>query len=138
MAKKPKGSKKFAAAVPVLVSVTVCGLLLAPTTTLPKLSEAGESVKMMLPVPLPVPLSGSLWGLPGALSQMVTVPDLVPAEVGVNHTVTLQEAPAWQGGGAIVALVEVAGATDTGDLQRLHRPCSSALLTWAALVVPTA
>ena len=77
-----------------LVSVTVCGLLLAPTATLPKLSEAGEGVKLILPVPLPVPLSVNLWGLPGALSQMVTVPGLVPGEVGVNHTVTLQEAPA--------------------------------------------
>ena len=94
MAKKPEGQTNFAATVPVLVTVTVCGLLVAPTTTLPKLSEAGESVNLMLPVPLPVPLSDSLWGLPGALSEMLTVPDLVPAEVGVNHTVTLQEAPA--------------------------------------------
>ena len=94
MAKKPEGQRNFAATVPVLVSVTVCGLLLAPTTKLPKLSEAGESVKLMLPVPVAAPLSASLWGLPGALSQMVTVPDLVPGEVGVNHTVSLQEAPA--------------------------------------------
>ena len=62
---KPKASGKLAAAVPVLVSVTICGLLVLPTATLPKLSEAGESVKMMLPVPLPVPLSDSLWGCPG-------------------------------------------------------------------------
>ncbi len=44
--------------------------------------------------PLAVPLRGSLCGLPGALSQMVTAPDLVPAEVGENVTLSVQEAPA--------------------------------------------
>ena len=90
---KPKAFGKLAAAVPVLVSVTICVLLVLPTATLPKLSDAGDSVKLMLPVPLPVPLSDSLWGLPGALSQMLTVPDLVPAKVGVNLTLSVQEAP---------------------------------------------
>src|SRR5271167_3481870 len=70
---KPKGSRKLAAAVPILVSVTVCGLLVAPTGTLPKLSGDGESANLMLPVPLPVPVIDSLWGLPGALSEMVTM-----------------------------------------------------------------
>ena len=72
---KPKGSRKLAAAVPILVSVTVCGLLVAPTATLPKLTDAGDSCKTMLNAPLPVPFSGSLCGLPGALSQMLTVPN---------------------------------------------------------------
>src|SRR5271167_2073319 len=90
---KPKGSRKLAATLPILVSVTVCGLLVAPTATLPKLNKAGDSDKMMLPVPLPVPVSGSLWGLPEALSQMVTAPDSVPGEVGVNLTLSVQEAP---------------------------------------------
>ena len=62
------------------------------TATLPKLSADGESDKMMLPVPLAVPLSGSLCGLPGALSLIVTTPDLVPAEVGVNVTLNGDQA----------------------------------------------
>jgi len=91
---KPKGSKKLAATVPILVSVTICGLLVAPTGALPKLSVLGESVNLMLPVPVPVPVRGSLCGLPGAMSQIVTTPDLVPAAVGVNLTLSVQEAPA--------------------------------------------
>ena len=90
---KPKGVTKLAATVPILVTVTVCGLLLVPTMTLPKSSEGGERVKMMLPVPLPVPLSGSFCGLPGALSLTKTSPDLVPPEVGVKVTCMVQEAP---------------------------------------------
>ena len=90
---KPKGSRKLAATVPTLVSVTVCEPLLEPTVTLPKLTEGGESVSMMLPVPLPVPLSGSLCGLPDALSKMVTALDFAPGEVGVKVTLIVHEAP---------------------------------------------
>ena len=90
---KPKGSRKLAAAVPVFFNVKVCGLLVVPTATLPKLSDDGDSVSIILTVPLPLPLSGSLCGPPGELSQIVTVPDLAPAEVGVNFTLSLHEAP---------------------------------------------
>jgi len=99
----PKGLTKLAATVPVLVTVIGCGLLLEPTGTLPKSSEGGERVKMMLPEPLPVPLSGSFCGLPGALSVMVTLPFRVPAEVGVKVTVMVQEAPAGKVRGQLSA-----------------------------------
>ena len=91
---KPKGSRKLAATVPILVSVTVCEALVAPTVTLPKLSEAGDNCKMMLPVPLPVPLRSSLCGLPVALSKMVTALDFTPVEVGVKIALIVHEAPA--------------------------------------------
>jgi len=100
---KPKGLTKLAATVPVLVTVTVWGLLLVPTVTLPKLSEGGERLKMMLPVPLPVPLRGSFCGLPAALSVMVTLPFRVPAEVGVKVTAIVQEAPAGKERGQLSA-----------------------------------
>ena len=91
---KPKGSRKLAAVVPIFFTVTICVLLAVPTATLPKLSPVGgDNVKMMLPVPVPVPLRDNLCGLPGALSAMVTPPDLAPVKVGVNLTVSLQEAP---------------------------------------------
>src|SRR5215831_4109721 len=89
---KPKGSRKLAATVPILVSVTVCEALVAPTVTLPKLSEAGDNCKMMLPVPLPVPLRSSLCGLPVALSKMVTALDFTPVEVGVKIALIVHEA----------------------------------------------
>ena len=42
---------------------------------------------------VPVPLSDSFCGLPGALSLMKMSPDLVPAEVGVKVTCIVQKAP---------------------------------------------
>jgi hypothetical protein len=90
---KPKGLTKLAVAVPILVTVTAWGLLVEPTVTLPKSSEEGERLKMMLPVPLPVPVRSSLWGLSGALSVMTTLPFRGPAAVGVMVTVMVQEAP---------------------------------------------
>ena len=89
----PKGLTKLDVAVPILVTVTVCGLLVEPTTTLPKSSEDGERVKMMLPVPPPVPLTRSFCGLPGALSLMKAAPDRVPPEVEVKVTFIVQEPP---------------------------------------------
>ena len=89
----PKGLTKLAVAVPILVTVTVCGLLVEPTTTLPKSSEDGERVKMMLPVPPPVPLTRSFCGLPGALSLMKAAPDRVPPEVEVKVTFIVQKPP---------------------------------------------
>ena len=105
---KPKGSRKLAATVPTMVRVIVWEALVEPTATPPKLSEAGESFKMMLPVPLPVPLSANLCGLPGALSKMVTAPNLVPPEVGVNFTLRGARSAGRQASGAVIALVKVA------------------------------
>ena len=42
---------------------------------------------------LPTPLSGTTWGLPGALSVIVTAPLRVPEAVGVNLTLIVQSAP---------------------------------------------
>ena len=99
---KPNGSEKFAATVPILVSVTVCERLTVPTATLPKVSDGGESFRTMLPVPLPVPLSPSLCGLPGALSAVVTALDFAPGEVGVKITLSVQEAPAAKVAGQLL------------------------------------
>jgi hypothetical protein len=41
-----------------------------------------------------VPLSATVWGLFGALSLIVIVPDRVPDAVGVNVTLTVQLLPA--------------------------------------------
>jgi len=62
-----------------VVSVVLIGLLELPTTTVPKFSELGEKVTGLIPVPFTV----IVWGLLLALSEIVTVPDCVPATVGV-------------------------------------------------------
>ena len=66
---------------------------------------------------------------------MVTVPDLVPAKVGVNLTLSVQEAARQQRTAAVVALVKVAGANDTAELQSVP-PVFFSVANLAALVVP--
>ena len=77
-------------AVPVLVSVTVCAALIEPTFVLGKFALFDESVTR--PASTPVPLSGTLCGLPGPLSVKINEPLRVPAVVGVNVTKTVQDA----------------------------------------------
>lgn len=67
------------------VKVTVFGLLLWPTFTLPKLRLVGESRTTV-----PVPLREAVCGLFGALSVTVRVPDCAPALLGLNATSRLQ------------------------------------------------
>src|SRR5260221_5635943 len=66
-------------AVPVLVSVTVCAALIEPTFVLGKFALFDESVTR--PASTPVPLSGTLCGLPGPLSVKINEPLRVPAAV---------------------------------------------------------
>lgn len=66
---------------PVLVSVTACGVeLLVFTTWLPKLSVV---VDKLAPGLTPVPVRLTVWGLPVALSETLTEPPTVPLVAGV-------------------------------------------------------
>jgi hypothetical protein len=72
------------APVPVLVSVTVVGVLLLPTATLPKLMLAGLALSApAVPVPLRAIVSGEF----GSLLVIDTLPLALAAVVGVNVTV---------------------------------------------------
>ena len=82
----------FTLALPVLVSVTPC-VVLVPKATLPKLREAGLAESCCTPV-TPRPLRPTDWGLPVALSLTEIVPVCVPEAVGVNVTLSKQFAPA--------------------------------------------
>lgn len=73
---------------PVLVMVTLCGLLLLPSCTVPKLRLLGTNC-----ITVPVPLSGTDWGLPEALSVMETFALKFPEVAGVKVTVIVQLAP---------------------------------------------
>ncbi len=75
------------AAVPVLVTVTGAAVLLVPTSTPVKLRPTGDSVATGA---TPVPLIGTVCGLPGALSVNLTVDDRLPVLVGVKTTLIVQ------------------------------------------------
>ena len=79
------------AAVPVLVSVTVCAALVVPTFWFPKLTLVGLRLTLGAGV-TPVPLSAALCGLFVALSVKVRLALRLPLALGVNVTLIVHEA----------------------------------------------
>jgi hypothetical protein len=77
--------------VPVLLTVTTCAALFAPTVCDAKFKVAGDSEIPEVP---PVPLSATLCGLPAALSEMLSVALTDPAACGTKSTEMVQLAPA--------------------------------------------
>jgi hypothetical protein len=75
-----------------LVFVTVTGweALVAPTSWLLKVRLPGETVGADT---IAVPVSPTVWGLPVALSVIVTVPLRLPVAVGVKVTSIVQLVP---------------------------------------------
>src|SRR5579872_800720 len=79
---------------PVLFNVTVCPGLVEPTFWLVKVKlEAVKAPKGALPVPVRV----IAWGVPVALSLMLTEAERDPELVGVNVTLIVQLPPAATG-----------------------------------------
>src|SRR5438094_3550547 len=85
----------LSAAVPVLDSVTTLAALVVPTVCLPNASEVGERLATGVDVPdeTPLPVRLIFWGLPVALSVMVTLPVRVPVAVGLKVTLIAQLEP---------------------------------------------
>ena len=79
------------AALPVLLRVTVCAVLVVPTDWLPKARLVGERLTTVV---VPVPERLTVCGLPVALSVRVTAALRVPLAAGVKVTLTVQLAPA--------------------------------------------
>jgi hypothetical protein len=77
--------------VPVFFSVTGLEALVVPTAWLPNAKPTGETRKNV-----PLPVSGTVCGLPGALSVTESVPLSAPEIVGVKVTVMVQLAPAFR------------------------------------------
>jgi hypothetical protein len=75
-------------AVPVLLTVTACGVPLDPTNTPAKLRPTGGD-RLITPA-TPVPLIGTVCGLPVALSTSFTSDDRLPVLVGVKVTLIVQ------------------------------------------------
>ena len=83
----------FKVALPVLLRVTVCVVLVVPTGWLPKGRLVGERLtRAAVGVPLPERLT--LCGLPLALSVMLSEAVRLPLAEGVNVTLIVQLAPA--------------------------------------------
>ena len=73
------------AALPEFVSVIVCGVLVEPTTTLPKFTLPGFGVSE-LPAATALPVNVSVCGDPVALSWNEMLPVAPAVDVGVNCT----------------------------------------------------
>jgi hypothetical protein len=73
--------------VPVLLSVTGMAELVVPTAWLPNPMLAGDNATTGA---RPIPVSGTLCGLPPPLSVTVTLAMRLPAAVGVNVTLIEQ------------------------------------------------
>ena len=85
----------------------------------------------------PVPVSGTLWGLPDALSATPTEPDRVPAAAGVKVTLMVQLAP----GARELPQVLVSAKSPVIVIPEIASgafPVFDSVALWAALVVPGA
>ena len=80
-------------ALPVLLRVTVCTALLVPTGWLAKARLVGERLTTAA-VLVPVPDRLTVWGLPLALSTMLSAAVRAPLAEGVKVTRIVQLAPA--------------------------------------------
>jgi len=84
----------FKGALPELLRVAVCGVLLVPTDRLPKARLVGERPSSgavgVEAVSLPVPERLTVCGLPRALSVMLTEAVRLPLAKGVNVTLIVQ------------------------------------------------
>jgi hypothetical protein len=79
------------AALPVLVSVAVCAVLLVPVSMEPKSSLAGVSVAAGAAGAVPVPVSVLVCGEPLALSETLRVAVAEPTVAGAKVTEMVQE-----------------------------------------------
>ncbi len=86
---------------------------------------------------VPVPDSATVSGLPGALLATDRLPEAAPPAVGVNVTLTVQEAPAASEDPQV--FVSANGApVETEDRLAVAVPVLDTVTVWAALADPTA
>jgi hypothetical protein len=81
---------RFKGALPALVRVMVCAVLEDPTLWLPKVRTVALRPTVGV---VPVPMRLTAWGLPAALSAMLTEAARLPEAEGVNVTVIVQVPP---------------------------------------------
>jgi hypothetical protein len=86
-------------AVPVLLTVSARGALLAPTAVPGKLRPTEDNAAIGA---IPVPLMGAVCGLPDALSLIFTFDERLPVLVGLNVTLIVQLALAASDAGQVL------------------------------------
>src|SRR5581483_4608062 len=125
-------------AVPVLVMVRVCAALLVFTNWLPKLTGSGAAV---IAGATPVPLSGTEWGLPAALSLIRSDAERFPVTDGVKVTSIVTLAPVVIDSGSVPALNPKSGgllpARSIADITSWAAPSLVMVICLAVVVVPT-
>jgi len=84
----------------------------------------------------PVPLSALVRGLPVALSEMLSVPVLVPAATGVKVTEMVQSAPALKVVGQVLVW-EKSPLAVMPEIVSVLLPVLVSVTVWAWLLVPT-
>lgn len=98
-------------AFPVFVSVALIAALVVPTFWFPKAILVGLSVTTGAGALTPVPVRGTVCGLPAASSATLTLTLAAPSTVGANCTPTLQFEPAFKTLAPSGQAVPVVGAT---------------------------
>ena len=122
---------------PVFVTVKLTGATVAPATWVPKLMLLAES-ETSATVPLPV--SAAACGLAGALSATLIAAARLPAAVGANFTLTMQDAAAPKLAGQLFVCaksLEFAPVSVIPLTPSVPLPVFESVMLCAALVVPT-
>lgn len=123
------------AALPELVSVTVCTALVEPTGVLANERLVGKTVTAGAS-----PVRPTVCGLSGALSAMLSAANCVPVALGVNVILIAQLAPAASEAGQVLLKTANSDAFTpprvTLLIVRLAPPVLVSTTAWAAVVAP--
>jgi hypothetical protein len=111
--------------------------VVAPTLTVPKANEVGESESVSVDAALPVPVKATEAGELVPLLATTSVPVEVTADVGLYSTDTVQVAPTARLVPQVVADL-IKGAETVSDVSvSAELPVFLTVTTCAAVVVPT-
>jgi hypothetical protein len=122
---------------PVFVSVTTCALVV-PMFTLPKFKLEGDR---SAEAASPVPVRPAVCGLPEELSLTTSVPDRIPAALGVKVTLTVQLDPAATPEPQLFVCAKsplLVPVIETLEMLTVVLPGLDSVTLCAELVVPTA
>ncbi len=138
LAKSPEAAMEviFNVPLPSLVRLMVWIAEVVVTTWLGKVRLGGLIRATGTSGAVPVPLKGTVCGLPGALLVKVRIPTLVPVAVGENLTEAVQERPGLRLTPQ-VSLIRKSPETEMPIFLRTAFPLLVRVTIWAVVVEPT-